>query len=80
MTNPNTKIQEKAIEDIHLLAKKANMCVFMLVDEDLEIYDDECDLTQSEKIDVWERMHEAFMDTYGELLSQVIEDVKSERE
>lgn len=80
MTNPNTKIQEKAIEDIHLIAKKANMCVFMLVDEDLEIYDDECDLTQREKIDVWERMHEAFMDQYGDMLSQVIEEVKSERE
>jgi hypothetical protein len=79
MTNPNTKIQEKAIEDIHLIAKKANMCVFMLVDEDLEIYDDECDLTQSEKFDVWERMHEAFMDEYGNMLSQVIEEVKSER-
>jgi hypothetical protein len=79
MTNPNTKIQEKAIEDIHLIAKKANMWVFMLVDEDLEIYDDECDLTQEEKFLVWERVQASLLDEYGALLSEAIEEVKSER-
>jgi hypothetical protein len=79
MTNPNTKIQNKAIDDIHKIAKQANMSVFMLADEDLEIYDDECDFTQEEKFIIFERVQSILLDQYGEILSQVIEEVKSER-
>ena len=51
----------------------------MLVDEDLEIYDDECDLTQEEKFEVWEYVSEALLDEYGNILYQAIEDIKSRR-
>ena len=80
MTNPNTKIQSEAVDKIHKIAQDANMLVFMLVDEDLEMLDDDCDFTQDEKHDIWERMHEGLLDHYHEILSQIIEEVKSERE
>lgn len=79
MTNPNTKKQNDAIDEIHKIAKKANMSVFMLVDEDLEIYDDESDLTQEEKNIIWERCQASLSDQYGDILSSAIEEVKSER-
>jgi hypothetical protein len=79
MTNPNTKIQSEAVDKIHKIAKEAKMSVFMLVDEDLEVYDDECDLTQDEKDEIWERMQDALMEEYGNMLFEIIEDVKSNR-
>lgn len=79
MSNPNTAIQSKAVDDIHKIAKQAKMLVFMLTDEDLEMLDDNCDLTQKEKAQVWERMHDSFLDHYGEVLEQIVQEVKSER-
>jgi hypothetical protein len=79
MSNPNTKKQNDACDEIHKIAKKANMSVFMLVDEDLEIYDDECDFTQDEKFIIFERVLASLSDQYGEILSEVIEEVKSDR-
>jgi hypothetical protein len=80
MTNPNTKIQSEAVDKIHKIAEEANMCVFMLVDEDIEMYDDDASLTQDEKYDLWERMHEALLDHYGEMFATIIEEIKAERE
>jgi hypothetical protein len=80
MTNPNTKKQSEAVDKIHKIAEDANMCVFMLVDEDIEMYDDDASLTQDEKHDLWERMHEALLDHYGEMFATCIEEIKSERE
>jgi hypothetical protein len=52
----------------------------MLVDEDIEMYDDDASLTQDEKYDLWERMHEALLDHYGEMFATIIEEIKAERE
>ena len=75
----NRETQSKAIDKIHTLASDANMMVFILCDEDLEMIDDDCDLTQDEKDDIWERMHERLLDFYHENLEQIVEDIKSER-
>ena len=79
MTNPNTKKRSEACDKIRKIAEDAKMCVFMLVDEDLEMIDDEMDITQDEKYDIWERMEEALLDCYHEKLSMIVEEVKSDR-
>ena len=79
MTNPNTNKQSEAVDKIHQIAQDANMCVFMLVDEDIEMYDDDLSLTQDEKHDLWERMEEALLDCYHEKLVEIVEEVKSDR-
>jgi hypothetical protein len=79
----NTKKQSDAVDAIHKIQRDANMCVFMLVDEDLEIFADDAGdnpLTQDEKNDIWERMHESFLDHYHEMLSQVVQEVIDERD
>ena len=55
------------------------MLVFMLVDEDLDMFDNAETLTQDEKDDIWERMHESFLDQYYEMLTQVVQEVIDER-
>jgi hypothetical protein len=75
----NTKKQNEAVDIIHKTARDANMLVFMLVDEDLDMLDDTETLTQDEKNDIWERMHESFLDHYGEMLQQVVQEVIDER-
>lgn len=75
----NTKIQDKAMEEIQAISKKAKMFVFMLVDEDIGIHDDDMDITQKEKLEIWNRMNDALLENYGEMLYQVISDIKSER-
>ena len=79
----NTKKQSDAVDIIHKTASNADMMVFMLVDEDLEVFADDAGdnpLTQDEKHDIWERMHEAFLDHYHEMLSQVVQEVIDERD
>ena len=77
---PNTKKQSDAVDAIHKIQREADMCVFMLVDEDLDAFVDEHgQFTQDEKDDIWERMHEAFLDRYYEILSNVVQDVVNER-
>ena len=75
----NTKIQDKAMEEIQAISKKAKMFVFMLVDEDIGIHDDDMDITQKEKLEIWNRMNDALLENYGEMLYQIISDIKSER-
>jgi len=79
MTNSNTKKQSEAMDKIRKIAEEAKMLVFMLVDEDLEIFDDDEDITQLEKHDIWERMDEALLDCYSEKLEMIVEEVKSDR-
>jgi hypothetical protein len=75
----NTKKQSEAVDIIHKTARDANMLVFMLVDEDLDMFDNAETLTQDEKDDIWERMHESFLDQYYEMLTQVVQEVIDER-
>jgi hypothetical protein len=75
----NTKKQNEAVDIIHKTARDANMLVFMLVDEDLDMFDNAETLTQDEKDDIWERMHESFLDQYYEMLTQVVQEVIDER-
>ena len=67
------------MEEIQAISKKAKMFVFMLVDEDIGIHDDDMDITQKEKLEIWNRMNDALLENYGEMLYQVISDIKSER-
>ena len=79
----NTQTQSIAVDAIHRISQEANMLVFMLVDEDLEVFSDDVGdkpLTQDEKHDIWERMHEAFLDHYHEMLDQVVREVIDERD
>jgi hypothetical protein len=76
----NAKKQSIAIDAIHKISHDADMMVFMLVDEDLELMDGYETLTQDEKNDIWERMHEAVLDFYHERLTQVVQDVIDERD
>lgn len=76
---PNTKKQSDAVDAIHKIQREANMCVFMLVDEDLNMIDGGDTLTQKQKNKIWERMHESFLDHYGDVLTQVVQDVIDER-
>jgi predicted Rdx family selenoprotein len=79
----NTQNQSIAVDAIHRISQEANMLVFMLVDEDLEVFSDDVGdkpLTQDEKDAIWERMHEAFLDHYHEMLDQVVRDVIDERD
>ena len=58
------------------------MLVFMLVDEDLEVFADDAGdkpLTQDEKNEIWERMNEAFLDNFHEMLDQVVHEVIDNR-
>lgn len=79
----NTRNQSIAVDAIHRISQEANMMVFMLVDEDLEVFSDDAGdkpLTQDEKDVIWERMHEAFLDHYHEMLSQIVQEVIDERD
>jgi hypothetical protein len=77
----NTENQKIAVDAIHRISQEANMMVFMLVDEDLEMHIDEHKgFTQDEKDAIWERMHDAILDHYYEMLDMVIRDVVSERD
>jgi hypothetical protein len=77
----NTENQKIAVDAIHRISQEANMMVFMLVDEDLEMHIDEHNgFTQDEKDAIWERMHDAILDHYYEMLDMVIRDVVSERD
>jgi hypothetical protein len=77
----NTEKQSIAVDAIHRISQEADMMVFMLVDEDLEVFIDEHNgFTQDEKDAIWERMHEAILDHYHEMLDMVIQDVVSERD
>ena len=76
---PNTKKQSDAVDAIHKIQREANMCVFMLVDEDLNMIDGGDTLTQKQKNKIWERMHESFLDHCGDVLTQVVQDVIDER-
>lgn len=77
----NKHNQDIAVDAIHRISREANMLVFMLVDEDLEGFTDEHGVfTQDEKDEIWERMHESFLDHFHEMLDMVIRDVVSERD
>lgn len=77
----NTENQKIAVDAIHRISREANMMVFMLVDEDLEMFIDEHNgFTQDEKDAIWESMHECILNHYYEMLDIVIKDVVSERD
>lgn len=76
----NSEKQRLAIEAIKKISQDADMFVFMLVDEDLETFIDENgNFTQDEKDEIWERMNDAFLDRFHEMLSMVVSNVKQER-
>ena len=75
----NFKTQDIAVDAIHRISREAKMLAFMLVDEDLNMIDGGETLTQAEKNNIWERMHEDFLDHYGDVLTQVVQDVIDER-
>lgn len=75
----NTETQSKACDKIHSLAKKHKMLVFILCDEDLEIHDDGNGFSQAEKDEIWERMHEVFLDQFHEALSDVVTEIQNNR-
>ena len=75
----NTEAQSKAIDKIHSLAKKSKMLVFILCDEDLQIHDDGNGFSQAEKDEIWEQMHEVFLDQFHEALSDVVIKIQNNR-
>lgn len=78
----NTHNQSIAVDAIHRISREDNMLVFMLVDEDLEVFADDAGdkpLTQDEKNEIWERMNEAFLDNFHEMLDQVVHEVIDNR-
>lgn len=76
----NTKKQSDAVDAIHKIQRDADMMVFMLVDEDLDMIDGGETLTQDEKDEIWEAMHEALLDRYFELLDECVQDVINNRD
>ena len=75
----NRKKQDEAIKAIHKIANLSNMMVFMLVDEDLDTIDGTEDLSQDEKDEIWETMHDQLLEVYHERLEMVVEEVISNR-
>ena len=76
----NTRNQSIAVDAIHRISNEANMFVFMLVDEDLDMIDGGETLTQEEKHEVWDNMNERILDAYHEMLEQVVQDVIDSRD
>lgn len=76
----NTHNQSIAVDAIHRISNEANMMVFMLVDEDLQMIDGGETLTQDEKHEIWEAMHEALLDRYFDLLVECVQDVIDNRD
>ena len=75
----NTKKQSDAVDAIHKIQRDADMMVFLLVDEDLETFDGSETLTQDDKDEIWERMHDRLLDHYHEMLSEVVQEVMDNR-
>lgn len=76
----NTRNQSIAVDAIHRISNEANMFVFMLVDEDLDMIDGGETLTQEEKDEVWDNMNERILDAYHEMLEQAVQDVIDNRD
>lgn len=71
--------QYQAIDKIHKIEKDAKMCIFILCDEDLQIYENEKPFTPSEKNEIYEQFKDAMLEQYGDILSEIVSNVIDNR-
>lgn len=78
MLNPN---QDEAIKLIHQLANKADLCVFILCDDDLAIKEADHDtkFTEDEKEEIFNEFHEGLSQVYDEILDHICNNIIDNR-
>jgi len=78
MSNPN---QDEAIKLIHQLANKADLCVFILCDEDLKLKEEDhtTKFTEDEKEEIYCEFHEGLSQVYDEILDHICNNIIENR-
>jgi thymidylate kinase len=73
--------QDEAIKQIHFVANKANLCVFILCDDDLAIKeaDHATKFTEDEKEDIYCEFHEGLSQVYDEILDHICNNIIENR-